>query len=118
MIDANLGPNDSEMFIANMIAATRMHGNPIAVFVLLAIGVALLHWLHRKANPSQETNWVPVLAFMYFVGDVFWFGNGTYTIPSDYFDAYWRALVIGIVAGTLGAIAFWLEPKFRRHHGQ
>jgi H+/Cl- antiporter ClcA len=44
-----------------------------------------------------------------------------HTLPAsaiDYLDTYWRVLVIGIVAGTLGSFAFWRESKFRRHHSE
>lgn len=113
-----------EVFNTNVIAATRMGGNLVAGFVLLAIGVAWLRWLHRRSKSNERTNSAPIIAFvcgpllasMYFMADVLWFGHGAYTIPSDYLDTYWRVLVIGIVAGTLGSFAFWLESKFRRHH--
>ncbi|WP_417740613.1 hypothetical protein [Rosistilla oblonga] len=114
------------MHETSLIGATRMQGNLIAAFVLLVLGVALLRWLHRKDNAKRGFNWAPVIAFIcgpaiataYFVADVLWFGHGTYTIASDYFDTFWRVLVIGLAAGTLGAIAFWMEPRSRRHHEQ
>jgi hypothetical protein len=104
-----------------LIGATRMQGNLIAAFVLLVVGVALLGWLHRKGSAKHGFNWAPVIAFMcgpaiataYFVADVLWFGHGTYAIASDYYDTYWRVLVIGLVAGTLGAIAFWMVSRSR-----
>lgn len=117
MIDAQAYPN--------LIAATRMVGNVVAAFVLLGVGITVLHLLHRNSTSksSRRARWAPVIAFMlgplfatlYFVADVVWFEHGSYTIRSDYYDTYWRVLAIGFVAGALGAFAIWLESKFRRH---
>lgn len=104
-----------------LIAATPMLGNLITALVMLVMGVVLFRGMRGSAKAKGGVNWTPIVAFLcgpalatvYFVCDVLWIGHGTYTLASDYFDMYWRVLVIGLVAGTLGAMAFWVEQKIR-----
>lgn len=104
-----------------LIAATPMLGNLVTALVMLVLGVVLFRGLRQRDNTKRGYNWAPFVAFLcgpatataYFVGYVVWSGDGTYTITSDYFDTYCRILVIGLTAGVLGAIAFWIEQRFR-----
>lgn len=104
-----------------LIAATPMLGNLIAALVMLVLGVVLFRGIRGRDRVTSGFNWAPIVAFLsgpalatvYLVCDVLWSGHGTYTLASDYFDICWRVLVIGLVAGTLGALAFWTEQKIR-----
>lgn len=110
----------SVMPYPNLITATRMLGNLVAAIVLLAVAIAILRLLHRNSQSSGGSSWTPLVAFvcgpvlstLYFFVDVLWLGHGSYSIPSDYYDTYWRVLVIGFVAGALGAVVFWFEARF------
>lgn len=53
----------------------------------------------------------PLLASLFFAADVFWFKQGVYVLPSDYVHTFISLMVVGIVAGAIGAFAIWFAEQ-------
>jgi len=100
----------------NLLAMADMHGNLVAVAVLLVLGVVLLRLVSPVAEASTPRRWLvatafvggPAAALSWFFADILWISPHDYLAPKDYADSLLPILIIGIIGGTIGSAAIWL----------
>ncbi|MBL8871063.1 MAG: hypothetical protein JNK90_14805 [Planctomycetaceae bacterium] len=107
-------------YSSDLIALADMRANFIAVAVLLVLGVIVLRSVSPVANTSAVNTsaprwWLVVTAFVsgpasalaWFAADVLWISPGDYLVANDYAEPQIPIMIIGIIGGTIGAIAIW-----------
>lgn len=104
----------------DLIAMADMRCNFIAIVVLLALGVIALRSASpvtnsSAANTSAPRWWLVVTAFVsgpasalaWFAADMLWISPGDYLVANDYAEPQIPIMTIGIIGGTIGAMAIW-----------
>lgn len=100
----------------HLIAMVDLRGMFIAVVVLLVLGIIVLRSVSPVANTTGPRWWLVAIAFVcgpasalaWFAADVFWRSPGDYLVASDYYEPLIPIMIIGIIGGTIGAIAIWV----------
>ena len=95
-----------------------MSGVPYAIAVLLVVGVVVLRRMRPAAAHSRTRVWLPIaafvagpiVAFLYFLADVFLISRD-YITAEDYTQMLISLMILGLFGGVIGAIGLGLETE-------
>ncbi|MEO1496356.1 MAG: hypothetical protein AAFV43_04320 [Planctomycetota bacterium] len=108
------------MIVFGLIAGAHLGGNLIASAIVLAIGCFLLNLVQASDKerdglpiaPIAALVMGPALAALFLALDILWLSPTDYLFPQDA-GVIPSVMAIGLVAGVLGAVAFWIESQIR-----
>ena len=101
-----------------VIAMADMSGVPYAIAVLLVVGVVVLRRMRPAAAHSRTRVWLPIaafvagpiVAFLYFLADVFLISRD-YITAEDYTQMLISLMILGLFGGVIGAIGLWIGDR-------
>ena len=101
-----------------VIAMADMSGVPFAIAVLFVVGVVVLRRMRPAAAHSRTRVWLPIaafvagpiVAFLYFLADVFLISRD-YITAEDYTQMLISLMILGLFGGVIGAIGFWIGDR-------
>ena len=95
-----------------------MRGNVVAGIIVVMVGAGFVRSLKPPSIKAPTRRWIPVVALI--TGPVFAFvwciveayiSPGSYTQPGDFAATAVPAVIIGLVAGVIGAAGFWIAER-------
>jgi len=92
---------------------------PYAIVVLLVVGAVILRRVRPAAADSRSRIWLPItafiagplVAFLYFLADVFVISRDYITL-GDYTQMFFSLMILGLFGGVIGAIGLWIGDHF------
>jgi hypothetical protein len=94
-----------------------MRGNLVMGLVVALVGAVLVRSMKSPARSVARRRWIPAIALIsgplltvgWCVVDAYYVSQ--YAHPDDFVPTVVSAVVIGLVAGAIGATAFWLAER-------
>lgn len=111
------------MIFAPMLAMIDMRGNSIAAAILLVVGVVVFRLVRPPSATTSSRRWLPIVAFitgpavafLWTIADVLWIQPGSYLNFAEYLPTLTPVLIIGVIGGAVGALAFWGADRITLH---